>query len=583
MSELSVLVRSTAILTTGLAVLRASQGASASTRSLCLALTFGALLLFPLASATLPPARIAVPLPAPATLESFQPSSVPHAGTRSNNPRLSTARRAPASISSRQWIGGVWLTGAALAALPLGLAVASGWRMRRRGTAWPRGTEVLRRLVGVDATRRPVAVLRDTAIRTPCTIAFFRPAIVFPLDADTWTDDDIHRVMIHEYEHVTRGDWFILLGARLACSLYWFHPLAWLALRRLRVETERACDDAVVRSSDAPAYAEQLVELASRLSAGARTAVLPMASGTELSARISSILDRGRRRTRTTPGGRWIAFVSTVAMAGVIAATEPVSTSLHAEPGQEPALGEILPLEQANYGKEAQSGGASLSGVLYDPFGQPLAGVVLGIESLQFGNPPVPAGSSPFYRALRTDANGRYSFNRVPPGLYGLASPSSDFFPGDRLLLRSGEQVTGDIHMRIEPTTTRVTACRDCEPGTVAFDLPDSIRRELERDERLALSAPVAAAEPISETLTGEIRAPYPPALHKTSIEGHAVVEGVIAVDGTSQAMRVTASTHTALAAAAIDVLASERWKPAYVRGVAVEAPFRVNVDFVLK
>jgi hypothetical protein len=433
------------------------------------------------------------------------------------------------------------------------------------------------------ALRRPVAVLRDAAIRTPCAIAFFRPAIVFPIDADDWTDDDIRRVMVHEYEHVIRSDWFVLLAARLACSLYWFHPLAWLALRRLRVETERACDDAVVRSSDAAAYAEQLVDLASRLSVGARTPVLPMAGGTELSARISSILDRERRRTRTTSVSRWIALASAMATAGVIAATEPVSTSLHAAPRQAPWLGEIVPPEASHYGKEAQSGGASLSGVLYDPFGRPLEGVVLGLESLQLGDPPVPARSTPFFRTVKTDANGRYSFNRVPPGLYGLVAPVSDFFEGDQLVLRRNERITRDIHMRITSTAAAITACRDCQPGTVAFDLPDSIRQELARDEQLAVSAPVSAAEPISKALAGEIGAPYPPGVRDTSLEGHVVVEGMIGVDGSSHAMRVTSSTHAALATAAIEILASERWKPAYVRGVAVEAPFRVDVDFVLK
>ena len=582
MTELSILVRSTAILAAGLAVIAASRRASASTRSLCLALTFGALLLFPLASLTLPTVRIAVPLPAPAALEPRPHPSVTNARVEPVELRASAAPHAFTPLSARQWITSLWLVGAMLAAVPLAVAIAGAWRLRRRATPWPRGTEALRRLAGTNSTRRPVAVVRDTAIASPCTIAFFRPVIAFPIDADHWTDDDIARVMIHECEHVTRGDWFTLLAARLACSVYWFHPLAWLALRRLRVETERACDDAVVRSSDAPAYAEQLVDLASRLSAGTRAPVLSMATHTELSARISSILDRGRRRARTTPGGRWLALAFTVALLAAIAATEPVSTALRAAQ-QTPALGEILPPEAANYGREARSGGASLSGVLYDPFGQPLGGIVLALESLQFGDPPVPARSTPFFRALPTDANGRYSFDRVPPGLYGLAAPSSDFFAGDRLVLRSGEQVTRDIHMRIGPTTATLTACRDCEPGTVVFDLPDSIRRELERDEQLALSAPVAAAEPISETLAGEIRAPYPFALRDTSLEGHAVVEGVIAPDGTSQAMRVTSSTHPALATAAIEVLATERWKPAYVRGVAVEAPFRVEVDFVLK
>jgi hypothetical protein len=52
--------------------------------------------------------------------------------------------------------------------------------------------------------------------------------------------------------------------ARVVCAAYWFHPLIWIAWRRLALEVERACDDAVLGRSEAAAYAGQLVGLAER-------------------------------------------------------------------------------------------------------------------------------------------------------------------------------------------------------------------------------------------------------------------------------------------------------------------------------
>jgi beta-lactamase regulating signal transducer with metallopeptidase domain len=583
MTDVQVVVRATVILVVGLAVVGISARASASTRALWLAVTFAALLLLPLASVSLPRARIAVPL------------------LQSGNGRLSTAPSAPArpivsagplapptapsafSWSLEQWLVGLWLTGVVLTALPVALAVTAASRLRRCGRLWPRGTKAFRSLVTSPSALRPVRVIRDETVHIPCTVAFMRPAIVFPADASRWSDADVQRVLIHEYEHVRRGDWLVHIGCRLVCAVYWFHPLAWLALGRLRAETERACDDAVVQAADAPAYAEQLVNLAARVSTVRAAPLLPVVRGSELSARVSFILDPGCRRERTTAAARWVALAVGAAFSGLVAATELTSIPVHAAQQSPAGLGRILPVEAANMGADAAQGGARLSGTLYDPFGQPLEGVVLGIESLQFGDPPMPPRSTPFYRAVRTDANGRYTFDRVPPGLYGLAAPTTDFVPGERFVLRADEDATRDVHMRIDPATEAVTVCRDCQSRTNAFELPDSIRREFERDEEIALSAAVAAAEPETGVLTGEVIAPYPTSLKDRPLEGHAVVEGVIAANGTSQAMRVTSATDAALGTAAMDVLALERWKPASVRGVAVEAPFRVRVAFVLK
>ena len=78
----------------------------------------------------------------------------------------------------------------------------------------------------------------------------------------------------------------------------WFHPLVWIASRRLSLEAERACDDAVLRGGDMTAYAEQLVALARRLKNHDRRPVLSMANRSDLSTRISAVLDRDQRRGR---------------------------------------------------------------------------------------------------------------------------------------------------------------------------------------------------------------------------------------------------------------------------------------------
>ena len=105
----------------------------------------------------------------------------------------------------------------------------------------------------------------------------------------------------HELEHVARGDWATHIVSRVALALYWPHPIAWRLWRRLRLEAERACDDAVIRSQGQPEpYAEQLVSLARRLRGRGAVPALSMATRSNLGLRVESILDGGRRRAPRT-------------------------------------------------------------------------------------------------------------------------------------------------------------------------------------------------------------------------------------------------------------------------------------------
>src|SRR5207302_9963933 len=117
------------------------------------------------------------------------------------------------------------------------------------------------------------------------------PAIVLPQDAPAWEMEDLNRAIVHELEHVRRGDWLSHCIARVVCAVYWFHPLVWIAWRQLALAAERSCDDAVLGRSEATAYADQLVGLAQRLSAAAKSSALAMANRADLAARIGAVLD----------------------------------------------------------------------------------------------------------------------------------------------------------------------------------------------------------------------------------------------------------------------------------------------------
>jgi hypothetical protein len=103
--------------------------------------------------------------------------------------------------------------------------------------------------------------------------------------------------------------------ASLDGALLWFHPLMWLAARKLRAECERACGDLVlecgVRASD---YAEDLLRFL--VARATPSAALSIARRSELEDRVRAIFNEKANRQ---PISRRVIIV--VALAGVIATT----------------------------------------------------------------------------------------------------------------------------------------------------------------------------------------------------------------------------------------------------------------------
>jgi hypothetical protein len=136
-------------------------------------------------------------------------------------------------------------------------------------------------------------LISSPIVEMPFACGVLEPTIVLPASAEQWSDSRRRAVLFHELAHVKRRDLAGHTLGRVACALYWFHPLVWTAARRLRAESERACDDLVLscgaRASD---YADHLLDIViSVRHQGAPATAMPMARRRELEGRVLAILD----------------------------------------------------------------------------------------------------------------------------------------------------------------------------------------------------------------------------------------------------------------------------------------------------
>lgn len=227
----------------------------------------------------------------------------------------------------------LWLTGAVVLVARLASGVARvSWITRRATAAAPTAGQITGELAQALGVKRPVAVRTSPATRIPMTWGWARPVVLVPVDAGSWSSDRLRVVLLHELAHVKRGDWATQLLAQVACAVYWFNPLVWLAARWQRVERERACDAAVLSTgTSASSYANHLLEIArSRMEpAWSSLPAVAMARHSQLEGRLLAILDPRARRTATRIGA-WLAGVATIAVVLLLAAVEP---SARATPG----------------------------------------------------------------------------------------------------------------------------------------------------------------------------------------------------------------------------------------------------------
>ncbi len=299
-TEVSIIVKATIIMMAGLGAAHLAARSRASVRHVLLASTFVALLLLPAALLLVPTASIPFAIDRPLSAVAAQtsgrtsPSSPAITGVTASQPPPGEGTVSMSKVS--MFVRSGWTAGFVWLAAALGVSMWRLSRIRRLAYPWPERHALVDVVADELGLRKRVALALHEDLSTPITCGTLRPVVILPSDATTWSDGDVRRALVHEMEHVRRNDWAMQLLARATCALYWFHPFVWKLWREFCLQAERACDDAVLSREDHTDYADQLVQLARRMSSVSTVATLTMASRSDLSTRVSAILDGAQKR-----------------------------------------------------------------------------------------------------------------------------------------------------------------------------------------------------------------------------------------------------------------------------------------------
>jgi beta-lactamase regulating signal transducer with metallopeptidase domain len=183
------------------------------------------------------------------------------------------------------------------------------------------------------ALDEPPRLLRSEDAKMPFACGLFTPTIVLPAECDSWSLDRRRAVLLHELAHVRRHDLIGHTLGRLACAVYWFHPLVWTAAKRLRSESERACDDlALACGARAADYAEHLLDIVTSVRRDSTPSVaLAMARRKEFEGRMLAILDPELRHS--SPSRRQSAtLIGSLALISIVVGAAAPAPRASSEP-----------------------------------------------------------------------------------------------------------------------------------------------------------------------------------------------------------------------------------------------------------
>jgi BlaR1 peptidase M56/carboxypeptidase family protein/TonB-like protein len=345
-------------------------------------------------------------------------------------------------------------------------------------------------------------------------------------------------VLAHELAHVKRGDWAVQIAAELLCAAYWFNPLVWVAARRLRLESEQACDDAVLKMGvEGSAYASELVDLARAFRRGHN--FVPAAA----IARPSSLERRVRAMLNVKLNRDPITRTASLAAAVVLAAVTVLV---------------------AGFGVSAQGQFGGVAGTVFDQNNRPIPGarLVLSNAAAQTKN------------EVKTDASGHYEFVGVTAGTYELMfeSPGMAYLKREGLNVPAGGDITLNATMKIgslEETIT-VSSVGDSRPLVVGLTGP----RPADKPDPCAQSTTGGCIRP--PVKLRDVRPVYPPGSDGGSVELTALIDA----NGDVARVDPAGAPDPVLADAAATAVRQWQFTSTHLDGQPIEVTMHVHVSF---
>jgi beta-lactamase regulating signal transducer with metallopeptidase domain len=445
-------------------------------------------------------------------------------------------------------LGWIWLGGAAAGVLLLGVGLARLARLAARSRTIVSGhwTDIAAQIAGDYGIRRPVRLLQSEHPALLVTWGLWQPKIILPRAARDWPDDRVRIVLGHELAHIRRGDWVIHIAAELLRSAYWFNPLVWIACRRLRLESEQACDDAVLGLGvEGPDYATHLLEVA-RAFKQSRITVFPapaMARPSSLERRVRAMLNTHLVRTPLT---RAAGVAIAIALAAI-----------------------TIPL--AGLVASAQSTTASFSGVLVDAVGRIMPDTTLILTNVQ----------SKEKKDIKSDATAHFAFAGLAAGDYTLEATRPGFNTSQgRIALEAGQNLVRDVALQVGDLHETITIYGG---GPAAPPAKPKAAKMINQSGIDACTPPIVGGEIVPPMKLADRKPIYPPAQQAAGAGAKVEIDTRIGIDGFTKDFRLAAPADPDFVNALIDAVKQWQFSQTKLDCVPVEVTMHVTANFVVQ
>jgi beta-lactamase regulating signal transducer with metallopeptidase domain len=179
--------------------------------------------------------------------------------------QMGTAALWPSTFTIKE-IPLTWLSLAPLAIWTCGFYAVVASRIRRSRQHWDVVLTSRRvELLDVQVPARLQVALADELLE-PGVIGWMHPVLLLPADIERHlTRPEIEAIIAHELCHIRRFDNMTAATHMMVEAIFWFHPLVWWIGTWLLDERERACDEYVLRTVDAPGpYAQGILSICER-------------------------------------------------------------------------------------------------------------------------------------------------------------------------------------------------------------------------------------------------------------------------------------------------------------------------------
>jgi TonB family protein len=431
----------------------------------------------------------------------------------------------------------VWIAGAVLG---LGVLFAGiGWLQWQTARAVDAGTcwrDLCDRIANNLGVATPVRIVQTRRPSLLVTWGVRRHVILLPTGAADWSDDRKRLVLVHELSHVARRDWLTQVVAEAARALYWMNPLFWIACARLRIESERACDDVVLGSGiDGASYATHLVDLARSFRNRRWLPAPSIARPSTLERRVVAMLNPELNRG-PVPRQRKLAAAAMVLLAA-------------------------LPIAAATLAAAAPGG------VLRDPSGRVLPGATVRLSAI---------GTDAVHET-QTDSTGTFRFGEIPDGDYMLSARLPGFL-GARTRVRVNASMP-PLEMTVQVGTLKETVTvknGDVHPPFVPRYVP----------AKPACGVPAGAS---STDVGGNIKPPsklkhvvprYKNEWASAGLTGNVLLQAVIGRDGKMRDIEVVSPVNAELEEEAVNAVSQWEFSPTCLNGEVIDVRMFVTVAF---